>query len=136
MYEKLEHESKVENHAVFLSAAAGGARIAVRTFRMKSARPHGDDCTAIPGLAQPPTRAAHNGMHWDVVIRGWNPYHTAHVYRVVLRWNCAKVIANIDNLAISIWAPKVIDELSQIDVISSPMPGQRIVDIGVKISSI
>ena len=35
--------------------------------------------------------------------------------RVVLRWNCAKVIANIDDLAISIWAPKVIDELSQID---------------------
>ena len=37
------------------------------------------------------------------------------VFRVVLRWNCAKVIANIDDLAISIWAPKVIDELSQID---------------------
>ena len=37
------------------------------------------------------------------------------VYRVVLRWNCAKVIANIDDLAISIWAPNVIDELSQID---------------------
>ena len=36
-------------------------------------------------------------------------------HRVVLRWNCAKVIANIDDLAISIWAPKVIDELSQID---------------------
>jgi hypothetical protein len=36
-------------------------------------------------------------------------------FRVVLRWNCAKVIANIDDLAISIWAPKVIDELSQID---------------------
>ena len=38
-----------------------------------------------------------------------------YMYRVVLRWNCAKVIANIDDLAISIWAPKVIDELSQID---------------------
>ena len=38
-----------------------------------------------------------------------------YVRRVVLRWNCAKVIANIDDLAISIWAPKVIDELSQID---------------------
>ena len=37
------------------------------------------------------------------------------VRRVVLRWNCAKVIANIDDLAISIWASKVIDELSQID---------------------
>jgi len=53
-----------------------------------------------------------------------------------LRWNCAKVIANIDDLAISIWGPKVIDELSQIDDISSSMPGQRIVDIGVKTSSI
>ena len=40
VYEKLEHESKVENHAVFLSAAAGGVRIAVRTFRTKSARLH------------------------------------------------------------------------------------------------
>ena len=39
----------------------------------------------------------------------------ASTHRVVLRWNCAKVIANIDDLAISIWAPKVIDELSQID---------------------
>ena len=37
------------------------------------------------------------------------------VNRIVLRWNCAKVIANIDDLAISIWASKVIDELSQID---------------------
>ena len=35
--------------------------------------------------------------------------------RVVFRWNCAKVIANIDDLAITIWALKVIDELSQID---------------------
>ena len=35
--------------------------------------------------------------------------------RVVLRWNCAKVIANIDDLAITIWVLKVIDELSQID---------------------
>ena len=35
--------------------------------------------------------------------------------RVVLRWNRAKVIANIDDLAISIWALKVIDKLSQID---------------------
>ena len=52
--------------------------------------------------------------------------------RVVLRWNCAKFIANIDDLAISIWAPKVIDERSQIDDISSSMPGQRIVDIGPK----
>ena len=33
----------------------------------------------------------------------------------VLRWNCAKVIANIDDLAMSTWALKVIDELSQID---------------------
>ena len=39
----------------------------------------------------------------------------AHGTRVVLRRNCAKVIANIGDLAISIWAPKVIDELSQID---------------------
>ena len=37
------------------------------------------------------------------------------VTRVVLRWNCAKVIANIDDLAISIWTLKVIDKLSQID---------------------
>ena len=36
-------------------------------------------------------------------------------YRVVLRWNRTKVIANIDDLAISIWALKVIDEVSQID---------------------
>ena len=36
-------------------------------------------------------------------------------YRVVLRWNRAKVIANIDDLAISIWALKVIDEVSKID---------------------
>ena len=42
-------------------------------------------------------------------------YGSAVMVRVVLRWNCAKVIANIDDLAISIWAPKVIDELSQID---------------------
>ena len=38
-----------------------------------------------------------------------------YVNRVVLRWNCAKVIANIDDLAISIWTLKVIDKLSQID---------------------
>ena len=40
-----------------------------------------------------------------------------HMCRIVLRWNCAKVIANIDDLAISIWALKVIDrdKLSQID---------------------
>ena len=37
------------------------------------------------------------------------------VHRVVLRWNRAKVIADIDDLAISIWALKVIDEVSQID---------------------
>ena len=37
------------------------------------------------------------------------------ITRVVLRWNCAKVIANIDDLAISIWTLKVIDKLSQID---------------------
>ena len=37
------------------------------------------------------------------------------VFRVVLRWNRAKVIANIDNLAISIWALKVIDDVSKID---------------------
>ena len=37
------------------------------------------------------------------------------LHRVVLRWNCAKVIANIDDLAISIWTLKVIDKLSQID---------------------
>ena len=73
MYEKLEHESKVENHAVFLSAAAGGVRIAVRTFRTKSARPHEDDCTAILGLIRPLARAAHNGMRGDVVIGGGNP---------------------------------------------------------------
>ena len=37
--------------------------------------------------------------------------------RVVLRWNmnCAEVIANIDDLAISIWPLGVIDKLSQID---------------------
>ena len=40
---------------------------------------------------------------------------TAAVARVVLRWNRTKVIANIDDLAISIWALKVIDEVSQID---------------------
>ena len=40
-----------------------------------------------------------------------------YTYRVVLRCNCAKDIANIGDLAISIWAraPKVVDELSQID---------------------
>ena len=35
--------------------------------------------------------------------------------RVVLRWNRAKVIANIDDLVISIWALKVVDEVPQID---------------------
>ena len=35
--------------------------------------------------------------------------------RVVLRWSCANVIANIDDLAISIWAPKVINALSRVD---------------------
>ena len=31
------------------------------------------------------------------------------------RYDCVKAIANIDDFAIWIWAPKVIDELSQID---------------------
>ena len=87
MYEKLEHESKVENHAVFLRAAAGGVRIAVRTFRTKSVRLHEDDCAAIPGLTRPLTRAALNGMHWDVVIRGWNPYTRLFKYVVCITTN-------------------------------------------------
>ena len=54
------------------------------------------------GFPRPRPRAVPSSGKWDMS-------------RAVLRWNCAKAIANIDDLAILIWALKVIDKLSQID---------------------
>ena len=53
----------------------------------------------------PRTRVRHSGTDAFIVL----------LHRVVLRWNRAKVIAYIDDLATSIWALKVIDGVSQID---------------------
>ena len=47
--------------------------------------------------------------------RSIHPYRIGGVvFRIVLRWDCATVIANIDDLAIAIWVLKVVDEFSQI----------------------
>ena len=81
--------------------------------------------TLVPGVLDPLIRV-HSYPEARVLLAVWglmDPLLYAEqarvVHRVVLRWNRAKVITNIDDLAISIqchvWALKVIDEVSQID---------------------